>query len=91
VTKGAAMSEPIYGLVRGMSKDRTRFAVLTDRGFTVFDTDDSDIEMNHEISGSLEDHGDVVLVNKTTGQIISAYIEAIQATRESARSLLLHR
>jgi len=76
------------GTVIGLSKDKQRAAVLTDLGYTVFDTEYDDLSIGDSITGNLNDHGFQVLTNQTTGRKLSAYIDAIQATQEAARSLL---
>ena len=77
------------GVVKGLSANRRRVAVLTDDGYTVFDIESGEPPSNEDaITGCLDDHGSTVLTNQTTGQTIDARVEAIHATRESARSLL---
>lgn len=75
--------------VKGLSANRQRAAVLTDEGFTVFDIEDGEVSMGDVLSGCLDDHGSTVLSNRTTGHKVDVYIEAIQATPEFARSLLV--
>ncbi|SFI31077.1 hypothetical protein SAMN05428978_100547 [Nitrosomonas sp. Nm34] len=76
---------------RGMvlMKKYDRVAVLTDRGYTIFDiTDGSDISLGDIISGYLNIRGSGKVNNLTRGQTLSVYIEASQLTSESAQSLL---
>lgn len=79
------------GVVRGLSRNRQRVAVLTDDGYTVFDIHEGEVSMNDVISGALDDHGSQDLTNQTTRQTLSVYIEAIHATPKSAQLLLSHR
>ena len=77
------------GVVKGLSANRRRVAVLTDDGYTVFDIESGEPPLRgHTISGALNEHGSTVLTNETTGQTTDACVEAIHATRESALSLL---
>jgi hypothetical protein len=80
----------MHGIVKGLSKNKQRVAVLTDYGYTVFDIHDGEASLNDEISGSLDDHGSQDLTNQTTKHSLSVYIEAIQATPAAAQSLLSH-
>ncbi|HMM74861.1 MAG TPA: hypothetical protein PJ986_04065 [Gammaproteobacteria bacterium] len=57
-------------------------------GFTVFDVVSGEINVGDFVSGPLNDHGDAVLKNLTTGERIEVYVEAIQATQSAARDLL---
>lgn len=71
-------------IVHIVSSNGVRAAVLTEYGYTVFDIIDGDVAVHDEVTGSLDDHGDAVIANATTGQTVAVYIEAIHATRESA-------
>ena len=79
------------GVVAGLSRDKLRAAVIAENGYVVFDMHDLDVSIGDEITGNLDDHGDQHLSNQTTGHTFDAYIEAIHATKESARSLLASR
>lgn len=76
------------GIVRMKNKDRV--AVETDHGYAVLDIQDGDVDIGDIITGHLNDHGSETVTNSTRKQTLSVYIEAIQATRESAQSLLAH-
>ena len=76
------------GVVHGISRNGVRCSALTDYGFTVFDITSGETFVGDVIIGNLDDHGDANLVSESTGQTIDVYIEAIQATRESAQHLL---
>lgn len=80
----------MHGIVKGLSKNKQRVAVLTDDGYTVFDIHDGEVSMNDEITGALGDHGSHDLTNQTTKHKLSVYIEAIQATPAAAQSLLFY-
>lgn len=79
------------GVVKGISADRQRIAVLTEYGYTVFDIEDGSVEINDVISGYLDEHGSQALSNQTSGRKLYVYIEAIGASQESCLSLLSHR
>ena len=79
------------GIVQGWSKNRHRIAVLTDNGYTVFDIEDGQAFIGDIITGNLDEHGDQALTNQTTEQTLSAYIEAIHASKECAESLLQYK
>lgn len=81
----------MQGVVKGLSKNAQRVAVLTPEGYTVFDIHDGEVCMNDVITGALDDHGSQDLTNQTTRQKLSVYVEAIQATPAAARSLLSHK
>ena len=81
----------MQGIVKGLSKNNQRVAVVTDYGYTVFDIEHGEASLNDVIIGNLDDHGSHDLANQTTGHRLSVYIEAIQASKESAQSLLSHR
>lgn len=78
----------MHGIVKGISRNNQRAVVLTDFGYTVFDIENGSLSIEDKISGNLDDHGSQNLTNKTTGQALSVYIEAIQATASFAESLL---
>ncbi len=78
----------MLGIVKGLSRNKQRVAVLTDYGYTVFDIEYGEVSMGDEITGNLDDHGSQDLTNQTTRQELSVYIEAIQATPSAAQSLL---
>ncbi|MDR2549387.1 MAG: hypothetical protein LBD10_04170 [Desulfobulbus sp.] len=65
--------------------------MLTDYGFSVLDVIDGSMDIEDVIIGNLDDHRSQQVTNQTTKQRLSVYIEAIQATAESARSLLLYK
>jgi hypothetical protein len=78
----------MHGIVKGLSRNKLRAAVLTEYGYTVFDIEHGEVSIGDEISGNLDDHGSQDLTNQTTRQTLSVYIEAIQATPSNAQSLL---
>lgn len=79
------------GIVKGLSRDRQRVAVETEYGYTVFDIEDGEADLEDKISGGLDDHGEQDLTNLTTGQTLTVYIDAIQASKKSALALCLHK
>ncbi len=76
------------GVVSGINKRILRVAVLTEDGYTVFDADDGEFAIGDVIFGDLGNHGEADLKMESTGETISVYIEAIQATKDNAASLL---
>jgi hypothetical protein len=78
----------MQGIVKGLSKNNQRAAVITDDGYTVFDIESGSVSYNDIISGNLDEHGAEDLTNQTTGQTLSVHIEAIQATASVAQSLI---
>ncbi len=76
------------GVVSGINKRILRVAVLTEYGYTVFDADDGEFAIGDVIFGDLDSHGEAHLKMGSTGETIFVYIEAIQATKDSAASLL---
>ena len=81
----------MQGIVNGLSKNKQRAAVFTDYGHTVFDIEAGEVAYGDIVSGNLDEHGSEDLANLTTGQMLSVYIEAIQATAASAQSLISNR
>ncbi|WP_367154663.1 hypothetical protein [Methylomonas sp. HYX-M1] len=81
----------MQGIVKGISRNKQRMAILTEHGYTVFDIRDGEACMGDMISGCLDDHGEQDLTNLSSGHRLCVYIEAIQASKESAQSLLSHR
>jgi hypothetical protein len=79
------------GIIQGINSRIMRVAVLTDYGYTVFDADDGDFNIGDAVYGDLDNHGDAVLKIESTGETVHVYIEAIQATKQSAESLLRNR
>ena len=79
------------GIVQGVNRQTMRVVVLTDSGYTVFDFNECNFDIGDVVYGDLDSHGDVSLKKESTGEVCSVYVEAIQATKESAQSLLSHR
>lgn len=75
------------GIVRFTSPNGMRVGVETDYGYTVFDFDDGQALPNDRLSGALDDHGDQVVTNLTTGQTLHVRVEAVEASREAALKL----
>ena len=78
----------MQGKVVGFSANHNRLAVLTEYGYTVFDIESGNASVYDVLTGNLDDHGSQVLTNQTTGQQMHVYIEAIQASKAAAESLL---
>lgn len=76
------------GTIRGINKRRQRYAIQTSNGYTIADLIDGELNINDEVSGLLDEHGDTMLRNQTTGDIIEVRIEAFYASAESAAKLL---
>jgi hypothetical protein len=76
------------GIVRAANHRRQRYAIQTDDGFTVADLIDGELNINDEVSGTLDDHGETMLRNLTTGDLVEVRIDAYYASRESAAQFL---
>ena len=76
------------GIVCGISSNKVFYAVRTDLGYTVFEVRHGDISLGDEIFGDLDSHGDANLRNHSQGNVIEAYVQAIQATKQAAERLL---
>ncbi len=76
------------GIVQGLSRNKVRAAVRTEYGYTVIDIEFGEVSHGDILTGNLDDHGDQQLMNQTSGQTISVYTEAIQASKSAAESLL---
>lgn len=79
------------GIIRGHNTQCTRYAILTDPGYTIADLEEGELNINDVVTGNLNDHGEVSLLNHTTGARATVYVEAIQATESNARTLLQNR
>jgi hypothetical protein len=77
------------GIIKGIQRER--IAILTDYGYTIADVQDGEFNINDSVSGDLDDHGDCLLVNHTTGQTLSVQVVAIQTNTETARDMLRYR
>lgn len=78
----------MQGVVKGISHSGIRAAVLTDYGYTVFDIHSGETFLGDVLTGNLDEHGSVELKSLKSGESLDVFIEAIQATRDSARKLL---
>ncbi|MGL4768222.1 MAG: hypothetical protein ACRCV6_09135 [Formosimonas sp.] len=78
----------MQGIVKWLSQNNQRAAVLTDYGYTVFDIESGSVSYDDIVSGNLDEHGSDVLTNQTTGQTLSVDIEAIQVTASVVQSLI---
>lgn len=81
----------INGVVSGGNREIGRWAIRTERGFVVVDLIDGEFEIQDAVTGDLENHGLVVLINRRTEEPVEVCIEAIDATLEGARALLRNR
>lgn len=76
------------GIVHQLNARLARYAIQTDQGFTVADLIDGELTLNDEVSGILDEHGEVALKNLTTGDLVEVRIEAFYASLQSAAKLL---
>ncbi|MBX9754664.1 MAG: hypothetical protein K2X80_07920 [Pseudomonadaceae bacterium] len=81
----------IKGIVCGYHAQMPRFAIRTDCGYSVVDVEVGQRRMHDQVAGELDGHGQTTLQNETTGEDVEVCVEAIQATREGAASLLRSR
>lgn len=77
------------GIVKAITNDKSRVAALTEYGFIVFDCNENEFMLEDIISGNLDDHGEHLVTNQTSGHRFCVVIEAIQADWSFARSLLI--
>lgn len=76
------------GTVKAENKRRQRYAIQTESGYTIADLIDGELNMNDRVSGVLDEHGDAILQNLTTGDVVEVRIESYYATANSAAQLL---
>jgi len=81
----------IEGVIFGYHPHLPRYAVRTDHGYSVVDVEDGEVSIHDVVFGALEDHGQVVLTNRTTGEEVEVCVEAVHASREAAEALLRSR
>lgn len=81
----------IKGTVCGYHAHLPRFAVRTDYGYSVVDVEEGLLRVHDQVVGELDDHGHTTLHNETTGEDVEVCVEAIQASRDAAASLLRSR
>lgn len=76
------------GTVRAVNQRRQRYAIETADGYTIADLIDGELNINDEVSGTLDEHGDTTLRNLTTEDRVEVRIEVFYATHQSAAQLL---
>lgn len=81
----------IKGVVCGYHAQISRFAVHTDYGYSVVDVESGVLRVHDQVVGELDEHGQCTLLNETTGEDVEVCVEAIQASRDAAASLLRSR
>lgn len=81
----------ITGVVCGYHAQIPRFAVRTEYGYTVVDVEVGELRVHDQVVGELDEHGQTTLLNETTGEDVEVCVEAIQASRDAAASLLRSR
>ena len=81
----------IDGVICGYHAHLQRFAVRTDHGYSVVDVQEGELSLHDQVTGMLEDHGLVVLTNRTTGEDVEVCVEAVHASREAVEALLRSR
>ena len=76
--------------VQFVNPRRGTFAVATPDGFTVVEVVDTiEVEVDDEVAGTLDEHGSVTLQHIPSGEKFDAFVQAVGASEESARALLL--
>ena len=79
------------GIVRLVSEETGLFAVETNDGFTIFDTEESaEIELGDVMVGNLVSPTCESVVNTSTGEQIDVYVREIVATLSDAEALLFN-
>lgn len=78
----------MQGVVCGKHARWARYAVRTDTGYVVLDVEAGAMAPGDVLQGDLRCHGSVSLQNQTSGGTVQARIEAFDASREAAESLL---
>ena len=81
----------INGVVSGGNQGTGRWAIRTENGFVVVDLMQGELHFHDAVSGDLDSHGPVVLINRTTGEPVEVCVEAIHASLDAARALLQSR
>lgn len=76
------------GKVAGVNRQNGMAAISTVYGYTVAQVLEGDLSVGDDVSGELDDHGDVVLVNHSSGLRVQAYVEAIHASPRIAQQLI---
>jgi hypothetical protein len=76
------------GTISAANQRRQRYAINTSTGYTIADLIDGELNINNEVAGTLDEHGDTTLRNLTTGDMVDVRIEAFYATQQSAAQLL---
>lgn len=78
----------IDGVVCGYHARLPRYAIRTAHGYAVVDVEVGELAVHDQVNGTLEDHGQVVLINRTTGENVEVCVEAVHANRATAEALL---
>ena len=79
------------GIVRLVSEETGLFAVETNDGFTVFDTEDTaEIGLGDVMVGNLASRTCESIVNTSTSEQIDVYVREIVATLTDAQGLLFN-
>jgi hypothetical protein len=74
------------GTVEIVNPSNGNFAVRTSEGLTVVELMDRiTVEVGDEIAGNLTEHGSVTLRHVASGERFDAFIQAVDASVESAR------
>jgi hypothetical protein len=77
------------GTVQFVNSQSRAFAVATHEGFTVVELlDSTDVAVDDEVAGKLDEHGSVTLRHVPSGETFDAFVQAVAASEESARALL---
>lgn len=63
----------MLGIVKGLTRNKQRAAVLTDYGYTVLYIEHGEVSIEYQITGNLDDHGSQGLTNQTTRKTLFVY------------------
>jgi hypothetical protein len=81
--------EIINGTIIGINPETIFVAADTVYGITVFECEDfEELELQDEIKGTLDDHGDGFIIKQGTSNKIPIYVQGIHCSKENALKLL---
>lgn len=77
-----------HGRIEAINSQMGRMAVRTDRGYVIADIHCGEASVGDSVRGVMDDHGDQVWQNVTQGDEVEVYVEAFDASPETARTML---
>lgn len=81
----------INGVVSGVNQRTVCWAIRTENGFAVVDLMQGELHFHDAVTGELDSHAPVVLINRTTEEPVEVCVEAVHANLDAARALLQSR